>query len=118
LDLFHMRYPELGCGSVEKGSKQFKVSDSLEQDSIDKVGLNSYSIRQTSLPLQLRPSFDGSQDESIGRGLIIHGLLEDLRYAGDIQNAVSKAILEGEIRESERKEWMGLLRNIVDYEPV
>ena len=118
LDLFHMRYPELGFGSVEKGSKQLRVSDSLGQDSINKVGLNSYSIRQTSLPLQLRPSFDGSQDESVGRGLIIHGMLEDLRYAGDIQNAVSKAILEGEIRESEREEWIGMLQNIVGYEPV
>lgn len=118
LELFHLRYPDLGLGTITKGVKTPKPHSDDTGDQPLKVGMKSYPIRQSSLPLQLKPTFDGSLVESIGRGLIVHGLLENLKSYRDIQTAVSKAILAGEIRESERDEWTKQLRDITDYEPV
>lgn len=118
LDLFQMIYPDLLNGSITMGVKNRNVPGSESPDSPQQATLKSYHIRQRNLPLQLKPTFDGSQVESIGRGLIIHSLLEDLKYHHDIHASVSKSILAGDIRENERDDWITLLRGIVDYEPV
>lgn len=80
--------------------------------------MKTYPVRESQLPLQLRPTFDGSQDEFIGRGLFLHGILENVKSFRDIQPAVSKAILAGDVREAERDEWIHTLRKITEYEPV
>src|SRR5690606_38057353 len=68
--------------------------------------------------LILKPSFDGSQDESIGQGLILHGILEEIKHYTDIPSAISRAILDGVIRENERREWIEKLDTIVHYAPI
>lgn len=117
-ELFLIKYPELKNGPVHLGMKiQKEGSSDIEKD-ISSIKLKTYPIRKKPLPLQLKPSFDGSEIESIGRGLIIHEILEHVRTFRDIPTAVSRAVLAGLIRSHDQPEWIEILRQITEYEPV
>jgi hypothetical protein len=45
-------------------------------------------------------------------------MLEDMKYGSEIQVAVSKAVLAGDIRQKDQSIWLEKLREIVEYEPV
>ena len=118
LDLFHLKFPDLGLSNIRSGEKRPYHAPARTDDSDKRVRMKTYPVRESQLPLQLRPTFDGSQDEFIGRGLFLHGILENVKSFRDIQPAVSKAILAGDVREAERDEWIHTLRKITEYEPV
>ncbi len=117
-DLFKKVFDDFTEELITRGSKTPKalVTESNEQPGKEK--LRTYHIRHKSLPLHLKPSFDGSDNESIGQGLIIHRMLEDMKYRSEIQGAVSKAVLAGDIRNKDQSLWLEKLRKIVDYAPV
>jgi len=118
LDLFHMVFENLNVGTITKGVKLPKSSELQSEDLTEKEILDTYHLRHKPLSLHLRPSFDGSSSESIGQGLIVHRMLEDIKYRQDIEAAVSKAILAGDVKERDRVEWTEKLRDIVEFEPV
>ena len=118
LDLFQMVFENLDDSPITRGSKTPKSFNSESYEKAEKEKLRTYHIRHESLPLHLRPSFDGSSNESIGQGLIIHHMLEEVEYARDIHVAISKSILSGDLREKDRPVWTAKLRGIIEYGPV
>lgn len=118
LDLFLLSHPDMTHGKISKGTKPIKTVPSSVESQSQNVPLQVYNIRQKPLSLHLRPSFDGSENESVGQGLIIHNMLEGLKYHSEIQIAISKAVLAGDIRNQDREEWSAKLRGIVEFDPV
>lgn len=118
LDLFRLGFDNLETGKIVKGTKFPATHDRTSTGKPSGMRLEKYHFRHRPMSLHLRPSFDGTSDESIGKGLIIHRMLEEIEYRKDIQSAVAKSILAGDIRAKDRDEWSARLREILSFAPV
>ncbi len=118
IDLFRLAYPDLHNSEVSLGQRMEKPFSNQGKDSPGSISLEAYFFRKSRVPLILKPGFDGTQDESIGQGLVLHDILESLKYDTDIPAAVARAILDGIIRENERAVWIDKLESMVNFLPV
>ena len=80
--------------------------------------LKNYPLRKKPLILRLKPSFDGSGDEAIEEGLLIHRLLENVEFLDSIPAAVLKSVQEGDIAENERQVWEHRLHEMLCFAPA
>lgn len=100
------------------GRKIPRAAAGKEDGKDDKVSLRSYPLRRRPLKLRLKPSFDGSGDEAIEEGLLVHRILENVEFSDSVPAAVLKAIQDGEIPEKDRLKWVEKLTAMLQYEPV
>lgn len=120
LDFFQLSLgvPDLESGVIARGKKVRNERITSGEDALNGLRIPVYPLRLKPLRLRLRPSFDGTDNESIGQGLVIHRLLEFIEYRKDIPMAITKSILTGDIREKDQEMWVEKLEEILDYGPV
>src|SRR5699024_9781622 len=89
LDLFRMGLDDLMMDQkIVFGRKVPRVFTDKDSHKEDVILLNSYPLRRRPLELRLKPSFDGSGDEAIEEGLLMHRLLENIEFSDGISVAV------------------------------
>lgn len=103
---------------ITEGEKTAKARGEIPEKEDLNFHLEKLSFRSRPLPLQLKPRFDGMENESVGRGLIIHRMLENVKTRQDISLAVKKSVQEGDISEKESKFWTAELERILNFEPA
>lgn len=100
------------------GEKIPKKETDRSGEKDDGLILKNYPLRKKPLKLRLKPSFDGSEDEAIEEGLLIHRLLENVEFLDSIPGAILQSVQEGDIAESERSAWEHRLTEMLCFAPA
>ena len=70
---------------------------------------------QKRLWVQIHSKHDEASLAALGEGLLIHDLLAEVSFAGDIPDVVAGALLSGNINHQEYNHYLQMLKNIVDH---
>ena len=70
---------------------------------------------QKRLWIQIHSKHDDTSLAAIGEGLLIHDLLAEVSFTGDIPEVVAGALLSGNINHQECNHYLQMLKNIVDH---
>jgi ATP-dependent helicase/nuclease subunit A len=124
-----------GCYEARANNGQWRYSDAKkiateQQGATQKVKVLEKSIETTtvksfrSIPigdrleqsLRSRDFFEFEKDPLESpriKGLVLHDILSEIRTIDDLQKAVNRAVIQGDLKESERNEAMSFLSNSI-----